>query len=93
MKKSPLRKLSGKRRKQTNEYIKARRKYLEEHMVCEMCLQAEATQIHHKAGRTGERLLKEEWWLAACQNCHSFVHSNPEASMNSGWILHRTDNL
>lgn len=93
MKKSPLRKLSGKRRKEVNLYLKARKKYLEDHMTCEICNELESTQIHHSAGRQKERLLKQEWWVAVCQSCHSFVHANPEASLKSGWLLHRTDNL
>lgn len=30
-----------------------------------------ATQIHHKEGRDGHRLLDQTTWLAVCHNCHN----------------------
>lgn len=89
MKKVPIRRVSKKRQKENKQYSIVAQKYLEDHMICEVCTELEATQIHHRAGRTHERLIDEMGFLAICQPCHSWIHAHPEAARKVGWLLDR----
>lgn len=87
MKRTPIRRVSKKRAKQNAEYMKLRKKYLEDHTVCQVCNEREATQIHHKAGRRHSLLCEVEFFLAICFECHAYIHNHPEAARKEGWLL------
>lgn len=80
-------------------YKKARREYLEAHRCCEAKLtgcmiptlnyEALGLQIHHKKGRLGELLFDKRYFLAVCQNCHSYIENNPEFAISHGYSLSR----
>lgn len=77
MKKTPIRRVSKKRRKQNAEYSKKRKAYLEAHPTCEVCLAEgwgprRSTDIHHTAKR-GVYLNDEGTWLAVCRTCHDRI--------------------
>lgn len=77
--KGAVRKVSSKRAVQLREYAKARRAYLVEWPFCEiaLCGGSASVEIHHRAGRIGDKLLDEKDWLATCRNCHDWCHHNP----------------
>lgn len=83
----PLRKVSQKRAKQLAVYRRARVQFLREFPVCEACLVIDpdsiprkATDIHHMAGRIGEKLNDMNDWLPVCRDCHHWIHDNPSAA-------------
>jgi hypothetical protein len=72
-----------KRARQEREYAKLRAEYLERHWVCQAKLSActgYATEIHHKAGRIGERLTNTEHFCPICRNCHDYVTNRMSAA-------------
>jgi hypothetical protein len=75
--------VSAKRRVEMDEYSKKRTAFLIVNPHCKAKLQectAVATDIHHKAGRTGDNYLKISTWLSVCRNCHRWIEDNPEAA-------------
>lgn len=79
----PVRTATVKRAAEMREYSRQRKKFLKGRR-CGVCKAAPATQVHHKIGRRGARLLNQEFWLGACDVCHDRIHrvlpEFPEAS-------------
>lgn len=48
-----------------------------------VCTQ-KATDVHHKAGRTGDNYLDESTWLAACRSCHMWIETHPKEAREMG---------
>lgn len=70
----PIKQASKKRAKELRQYAPRKKKFLESHPMCEMQLTGctgIATELHHKAGRSGKQLLKVEDFCGACHNCHT----------------------
>jgi hypothetical protein len=86
MKRSPIRKVSKRRRSENKIYRELSETYLEQHPVCECCGERQATQIHHKA-RRGIYLLVIKYFMAVCSVCHHFIETHPEAARKAGWLL------
>lgn len=92
---NPIKKESEKRAKENKAYKKAREEYLQEHEDCECCIQEQdqvinpATEIHHKKGRIGKRLIDKRFFLAVCRDCHEFIENNPEWAKQNGYSLQR----
>lgn len=81
--KKPIKPRSDKRAKQEREYLKIRKNYLEFYPSCQArvkCLGAQSTEVHHKAGRSGELLTDEFNFIAICHDCHVWAELNPEAA-------------
>lgn len=78
---------SKKRAKQERSYSVLRKEFLEANPECEaklkMC-RGEATDVHHMAGRVGDKLLDTEYWLAVCRPCHLWLESHPVAAKQLG---------
>lgn len=79
---------SQKRSKEERLYLAKRIIFLQEHNMCEahlpgICTQ-HATDIHHKAGRTGSLYLDETYWVALCRACHSYVEAHPKEAREMG---------
>lgn len=45
-----------------------------------------ATEIHHKAGRTGTNFLDESTWMAVSADGHRWIHDHPSLSRQRGYI-------
>lgn len=64
-----------------NAYSKLRKKYLEEHPMCEIAISSDCTtqasEIHHTEYR-GKNYLVISSWRSTCRACHNWVHSNPK---------------
>lgn len=87
MKRTPIRRVSKKRAKQNAEYMKLRKKFLEDHPVCQICNDEVANQIHHTNKRNGTRLNDQKYWMALGIRCHIYIHTHPEAARKEGWLL------
>lgn len=87
----PIRSRSQKRQKQESTYSKKRKSFLEEHPYCEVPVpgicQHKATDVHHVDGRVEDDLTNEEGFKAACRKCHMWVHDNPEAARELGYLI------
>lgn len=68
------------------EYVKKRNKYLNEHPNCEVCKKDQSESLHHKRHR-GKYLCVEEYFLATCSRCHSYIHNNPKEAYEKGLLL------
>lgn len=83
---TPIARMSSKRRRESRIYSKLRKQFLEEHPVCQMKVQCEggrSTEIHHKKGR-GKFYLDVSSWLASCFYCHAWENSNRNAAVELG---------
>lgn len=86
----PLRKVSVKRVIENKEYTKVREAYLKVFPVCEVLnCNNPSTEIHHKAGREGERLIDINHFLATCSTCHQYIELNPLWAKIQGYSLSR----
>jgi hypothetical protein len=84
-----MRAVSKKRAAQLRVYARLRVEFLEANPRCAFpggCDQR-ATEIQHRRGRRGERLLDVTWWAAACHGCNQFGETNTGESIALGWIV------
>ena len=61
---------------------------------CVRCLRA-ANDVHHRKlrGMGGSELLNTpDNLISVCRKCHSWMHSHPADSYNSGYLVHSWDN-
>lgn len=86
LKKSPLKKISDKRKKQEAAYSVLRKQFLKDNPNCEIC-GGVATEIHHKFHREGERLNDTSYFMAVDRKCHRMIHDNPEDSYRLGYLM------
>lgn len=82
----PIRRFSIKRMNQNKEYKVLRKEYLKENEMCERCNKF-ASEIHHKNGRNGTRLVDVDYFMAVCRKCHNYIHANPTESRQEGWLI------
>lgn len=84
--------VSAKRRVEMDEYSKLRNVFLIAKPSCEAklvgCTRA-STDVHHKAGRTGDNYLKVGTWAALCRSCHSYIELHPEEAKELGFSQSR----
>ena len=79
------------RAKQLREYAKLRKGWLVGKR-CEACLllfnrpAKEATEVHHRAGRSGKLLLDKTLWLALDAECHRYIHDHPTEARQYGLL-------
>lgn len=79
---------SANRARQERDYTVMRQQFLTDHRLCAIC-GGEASQVHHRAGRDGWRLLYVLWWLPVCDVCHRRVTEHPRWAVEAGWSLSR----
>jgi hypothetical protein len=93
--KTKLKQVSAKRRKEGAEYTKLRKAFLKEHPKCQVCLcrtavervdVRPATEVHHKGGR-GKLLLRVDTWLAVCHHHHEQITESRQWAESCGWSL------
>lgn len=73
-------------------YSKLKKAYMEQFPICEICKERQAVDIHHRLGRTGERLNQTSWWMALCRQDHDKVHREPIWATKMGYTLSRLSN-
>ena len=73
-------------------YKKLRLEFLQLHPRCQFgdgdgqC-GAEATDIHHKAGRAGKLLNDTDYWMAICRTCHTWCHEHADQAKALGYSI------
>jgi hypothetical protein len=53
------------------------------------CSRRGSCHPHHKAGRVGEKLYAEEYFLCVCANCHRYIHDHPAWAYDQGYLIKR----
>jgi hypothetical protein len=90
MKRTPLRKVSRKRAAQNSKYSREKKRFLEAFVSCRICWNngqfTPARDVHHMAGRIGEKLLDKADWLPVCRGCHSMIHDDPKWARANGYL-------
>jgi hypothetical protein len=84
--------VSTKRRGEMDTYSKLREAFLVVKPHCEAKLvgcTGKSTDVHHKAGRTGENYLKVGTWLSVCRTCHTYIETHPEDAKELGFSQSR----
>lgn len=83
-----IRKIAKKRAKELRQYSPIRRKFLQQHPMCELRIDEDctdvSTEVHHAAGRENGRLLKEEDFKAACRHCHQVATKKSKEAIAAG---------
>ena len=97
LKRSPLKKVSDKRKKELALYSKRKKEYFKDlaekqgrdFPLCEICGKEEATDWHHvlPLGRGGKLNQPEELMLATGFRCHRWIHDNPREAKENGWLV------
>jgi hypothetical protein len=97
IRRSRLSPVSKKRSAAMREYAKKRKAFLALHPYCEVTLALSifrfawslrtATEVHHKAGRTGNNYLDESTWMAVSREGHRWIHDNPSEARRLGWLI------
>jgi len=84
-----MRAVSPKRAKQLRVYSQVRRDFLEAHQRCEYprgCYEP-ATEIQHRRGRRGARLLDTNWWAASCHFHNMLAEEDTGDALDCGWLV------
>jgi hypothetical protein len=79
--KKPMRLQSSKIVKLNAAYTILREQFLKRKPHCEAHLPGcaiNATDVHHKKGRTGTLFLDDTEFLAVCRTCHSWIEEHPK---------------
>lgn len=93
LKRTRVRPVSKRRRKDGAEYSAKREAFLREQFYCEACMPLQqrvlpnrSCDVHHKAGRTGTNYLDESTWAAVCRPCHEYLHAHPSEARKLGLL-------
>lgn len=84
---TPVKKISDKRKKEMSVYDKRRLAFLALNKWCQANLPGctgISSDVHHMEGRIGDNYLNISKWKALCRNCHKFVEENPEKAKELG---------
>ncbi len=87
LKRTPLRRVSIKRKAQLEQYAKARLVFLAAHPECEVFPWSPSVDVHHVRGRIGAMLLDERYWMAVSRKAHDLIHENPNKARAKGWLV------
>lgn len=87
----PVKKVTEKRAKQNQEYAKLRKEYLEVYPVCEVVeCHNKSKEIHHMAGRDGDKLTDPDNFLAVCPSCHHKITVDSAWALENGYSILRS---
>lgn len=84
-----MRPRSPKRAAQMREYRKLVGPFLEANPWCQFPLGCSepATQVHHRRGRRGLRLLDQAWWAASCATHNDYAETHTGHALALGWLV------
>jgi hypothetical protein len=83
--------VSSKRKKQDQEYLKLRERFLTERTLCEVkvagCMM-HATDVHHTYAGANRAIyyLIQSTWLASCRNCHNWIHLHSKEARELNYL-------
>jgi len=83
--------VSSKKKKQDQEYLKLREKYLSDYDLCMVVVSGcshKATDVHHTYAGSNRAAfyLVQSTWKAVCRNCHDWIHAHPQEARLMGWL-------
>jgi hypothetical protein len=84
-----MRAVAPKRARELREYRPLRDAFLAEHPWCQFpggCDRA-TTELHHRRGRRGLRLLDQAWWAASCAMHNDFAETRTGEALDLGWLV------
>lgn len=87
MKRTRLRPMSDRRKRELKEYTAKRAAFLAQRPTCEKCGRRQSCDVHQKAGRSGGNYLRVETWAALCRRCHDCIHQKPGEARRTGWLV------
>ena len=67
-------------------YRELRLQHLTKNPRCKVCGKP-SSQIHHKAGRVGKKLVDTKDFLAVCFECHEKIHHNPAWAYAKDYLI------
>lgn len=90
----PISPRSDKKKKEDALYMIIRNNYLKNHPICEaaipgICSGRPSNQVHHMAGKIGDKYLDDKYFLAVEDSCHRYITDNPEFSYNNNFSISR----
>ncbi len=85
LKRSPLRRVSKKRHRESRIYSALRAAQLIANPACEVCHCAIYLDLHHLKGR-GKFYLDPTTFLTVCRSCHEKIHANPSWARANGYL-------
>jgi len=96
--KKPIAPISKKMKGELAIYKPIRDQYMKEHEYCECGCGEPATDLHHKAGRTGyydldsrfkglKLLWDKRFFMATARSCHNHIHEHPEWAYQMGYLI------
>ncbi len=68
-------------------YLPIRELHLTRFPVCEVCQACIASDVHHRAGRSGLLLFDVRYFTSICRPCHRTIHHDEAKAKKEGWIL------
>ncbi len=92
LRRTKLRAVSPRRRKQNAEYARLRETFLLANPWCQLFCSLfpsprRSTELHHAAGREGALLLDTRHFKAACSECHTRLHQiSPREAREHGFL-------
>ena len=72
-------------------YKEVRSAYMKKHPKCEVCKRNNATEIHHIAGRIGNKLTDINNFMSVCRSCHREIHDNDIWARLNGYLKSKFD--
>ena len=87
----PINKVSSKRRSQLYTYSLLKKKYMDKHRLCIVCVRNDATDIHHMKGRENDLLLDINYWLPVCRSCHRKITDDSAWAIRNGYSYKRNE--
>jgi hypothetical protein len=86
VRKTPLAKMSRKRKAESRIYSRLRQEFLKDHPHCQfpLCFNT-ASQIHHLC-RRGRNYLTTEHFRAVCNRCHTWIHEHGKLARKLNWL-------
>jgi hypothetical protein len=93
MKRTPMRSKSAKQAKVDRLRAKLRRELIEEDPMCRRCRTRPGQILHEVLRRSqGGDATDRRIVTLICQTpCHDWIHANPEAARETGWLTYRKD--
>lgn len=86
--------ISEKQKVRLARYRVVRDAFMKLHPTCQANLNnctIKATDTHHKAGKTGNLLWDDKYFLALCRNCHTAIEIAPAMAKERGFSVDRLD--
>ncbi len=89
MRRTRLKPVSDKRKKENAKYLKLREDFLEKNPVCQVdYCRAKSKDVHHMMAR-GKHLCETAFFLAVCRAHHNEIENNKTWARSMGYILYK----